>query len=209
MHCPLCTHQDYSLFCSDKKREYYLCHQCRLVFVPDQYIVSPEAEKQRYDTHRNDPNDERYRNFLKKAWHPVINNIHKGAHGLDFGSGPGPTLSLMLEEAGYKMDIYDPFYANYEAVFMKTYDFITITEVAEHLNDTGFELNRLYNMLNPGGMLVIMTGWCGTAEAFKTWKYKTDKTHIRFFSPPVFKWLAGYWNSELQFHERTVVSFRR
>ena len=37
--------------------------------------------------------------------------IYNLARGLDFGCGPGPALTLLMEEAGFaKMNLYDPFY---------------------------------------------------------------------------------------------------
>jgi len=45
--------------------------------------------------------DPRYRRFLARLAEPLIAHLPKGARGLDFGCGPGPTLSLMLREAGF------------------------------------------------------------------------------------------------------------
>ena len=49
--------------------------------------------------HNNNPYDSEYRKFLSKIIEPLIDKIIPGAKGLDYGSGPGPTLSLMLETA--------------------------------------------------------------------------------------------------------------
>ena len=54
----------------------------------------------------------RYREFLSRLEHPPnVPKLPAAAEGLDFGSGPGPTLSVMLEEQGYRMSLYDPFFA--------------------------------------------------------------------------------------------------
>jgi 16S rRNA G1207 methylase RsmC len=38
---------------------------------------------------------------------------------LDFGCGPGPTLSILLAEQGQQVDLYDPFYHDDPSVFAK------------------------------------------------------------------------------------------
>jgi len=40
---------------------------------------------------------------------PLLGDNHD-LHGLDYGCGPGPTLSVMLREKGFKMADYDPFF---------------------------------------------------------------------------------------------------
>ena len=132
-----------------------------------------------------------------------------GSVGLDFGSGPGPTLSVMFEEAGYEMTIFDKFYAPDIEVFNRLYDFITATEVVEHLHEPKMELERLWYLLSSGGWLGIMTKLAFDAEAFSSWHYKNDSTHICFFSKKSFRWLAGVWNAELIFADKDVILFQK
>jgi hypothetical protein len=70
--------------------------------VPKIYQLSEDEEKSRYDTHNNDPKDVRYRQFLSQLSEPLLKKISDNSFGLDFGAGPGPTLSLMLEDYGHK-----------------------------------------------------------------------------------------------------------
>jgi len=130
-----------------------------------------------------------------------------GSHGLDFGSGPGPTLSLMFEEIGHSMAIYDYFYAKDSSVLQKQYDFITATEVLEHLHDPGKELDRLWTLLKPGGNLGLMTRLVPDWETFARWYYKNDPTHVCFFSLSTFQWLAGRWRAEVAFVAKDVILF--
>jgi len=207
--CPLCAATGPGHFGQDKARDYYRCENCSLVFVtPDQYL-SAEAEKAEYDLHRNNPGDEGYRRFLGRLFLPMQQCLPAGSCGLDFGSGPGPTLSLMFEEAGFDMAIYDHFYARDPSVFVRQYDFITATEVVEHLHQPWPELKRLWGLLKPGGKLGIMTKLVQNRDAFARWHYKNDLTHVCFFSSSTFEWLAGKWQADVVFVDKDVVIFHK
>lgn len=167
-----------------------------MVFVPDSELISTLDEKKKYDMHENSPEDEGYRRFLSRLLEPMSERLTENSHGLDFGSGPGPTLSLMFEELGHEMSIYDVFYAPDESVFEKQYDFITSTEVVEHLRRPKIELERLWNSLKPGGWLGLMTQPVLGKERFPKWRYKDDPTHIRFYSELTFQWIALQFRTE-------------
>jgi 2-polyprenyl-3-methyl-5-hydroxy-6-metoxy-1,4-benzoquinol methylase len=151
--------------------------------VPPEYHLASEKEKAEYDLHRNSPDDAGYRNFLNRLFAPMLERIRPGSLGLDFGCGPGPTLSVMFEEAGFSMVVYDQFYANDRESLAKKYDFITATEVVEHLHNPAWDLNMLWTLLEPGGYLGIMTQQVVDKKAFRRWHYTQDPTHVCFFSP--------------------------
>lgn len=205
MDCPLCHRPGAPLFFEDRRRRYHRCDQCRLVFVPPGQRLGPDAEKAEYDLHRNSPDDAGYRGFLGRLFEPVCQRLGGEGSGLDFGSGPGPTLSIMFEEAGYRMRVYDPFYAPDLSAFEYSYDFITATEVAEHLHYPGRELERLWQCLRPGGLLGIMTKLVIDRNAFVQWHYKNDPTHVCFFSRETFRWVAGKWDASLAFYGSDVI----
>ncbi len=131
--------------------------------------------------------------------------LPKHGHGLDFGCGPGPTLSLMFQAHGHTVDIYDKFYARNPEVFQREYDFVTATEVVEHLKNPQHELQRLYRLVKQGGTLGIMTKLATDKSAFENWHYKRDPTHICFFSKPTFEWLGKTWQSEIEFIGADVI----
>ena len=190
-HCPLCSSAEVAPYHEDRQRPYLQCETCRLVFVPPDYYLSATEEKGHYDLHQNDPRDAGYRNFLSRVFNPITVKVPPPAHGLDFGSGPGPTLSVMLSEAGYQMAIYDPLYAPDSSVLAQSYDFITCTEVAEHLHRPGAVFEQLATLLKPGGWLGVMTKQVISPEAFACWHYKNDPTHVCFFSRETFTFLAS------------------
>lgn len=193
----------------DKQRPYYHCRVCNLVFVPAAYHLSAAAEKAHYDLHENSPADARYRRFLGRLFDPLVERLPPYSHGLDFGCGPGPTLSVMLEEVGHTVTIYDQFYAPYPAVFAQQYDFITATEVVEHLQRPWLELNRLWDCLKIGGTLGLMTKLFLDAHTFKDWHYKNDPTHSCFFSRQTFRWLAAQWQTQAEFIGPDVILFKK
>ncbi len=188
--CPLCASEHTACYHRDARREYHRCRRCDLVFVPPAFRLGPEEERAVYDQHENSPGDPGYRRFLSRLVDPLRARLAPGARGLDFGAGPGPTLSVMFEEAGHPVAIYDPFYAPDARVFERTYDFITATEVVEHLFAPGEELARLAARLRPGGWLGLMTKRTAGREAFAEWHYILDPTHVCFFSEATFRWLA-------------------
>lgn len=203
--CPLCNSADIHGFYSDKTREYLRCGVCCLVFVPAMHFLSEQDEKQRYDLHRNNQEDQNYRKFLGRTFHSLQKMLLPGSCGLDFGSGPGPTLSVMFQERGHTMSIYDCFYAQDSSVFQKKYDFITATEVLEHLHHPQEELDRLWSCLNHGGTFGIMTRLILNSETFSSWHYKNDPTHVYFYSRSTFHWLARRWQAEIDFIEEDVI----
>lgn len=140
---------------------------------------------------------------------PLCERLAPGARGLDFGAGPGPTLSVMFEEAGHPMAIYDPFYAPDDSVLEQTYDFITASEVVEHLFAPGETLARLAAMLCPGGWLGLMTKRAGDREAFARWHYILDPTHVAFFSAASFRWLADTLDMTVEFPAADVALLQR
>ena len=115
----------------------------------------------------------------------------------------------MFEEIGHQVALYDPFYADDSSAFERQYDFITATEVVEHLHRPGEELARLWTCLKPGGLLAIMTKRVIDQQAFSRWHYKADRTHVCFFSTHTFEWLAKQWQAELMFEGKDVVNLQK
>jgi len=207
--CPLCNTNQKLVFLSDAEREYYRCSCCDLIFVPREYHLSEIDQRARYDSHNNDPGDLRYRNFFKQLLVPLLAILPSNSYGLDFGSGPGPTLSLMLEEWGHNVDLYDKFYAQNDAVFQNRYDFITTTEVVEHLPNPLKDLEALVKILQKGGILAIMTEIVSPQLDFTNWYYKNDPSHVCFYSEKTFLYLANLLGLEIVSLSERVIILRK
>ncbi len=205
MQCPLCHNLDIKEFHRDKVREYLQCKICSLVFVPQKYHLSKQAEKAEYDKHCNSADDPGYRKFLNRLFAPMHMQLSPEAKGLEFGCGPGPALAKMFKEAGCRITLYDKFYFNDKVVLQDNYDFITATEVFEHLSSPATEITQLWKILKPGGILGAMTKLVLDKESFVNWHYTRDLTHISFFSKPTFIWLAEKLNAEVKFHGNDVI----
>src|SRR5690606_28502592 len=102
----------------------------------------------------------------------------------------------MLQEAGHHVELFDPAYADNPRVFDGTYDFITASEVVEHLHDPAGWLQRLWDCLRAGGVLGVMTKLVRDQTAFADWHYIRDPTHVCFYSAETFEWLADRWSAE-------------
>lgn len=207
--CPLCNNTDSKFYFEDKFRPYFQCNACQLVFVPPTHWLTPAEEKAVYDLHENSPQDQGYCQFLKRLLDPLLLRLPPQQKGLDFGSGPGPTLSVLLEREGHSMDIYDPYYAPRTDVLSKTFDFISATEVVEHLRHPSQEFELLFRHLKPGGWLGIMTKLVIDQQAFSRWHYIQDLTHICFYSQSTFKYIAERFNAELEFMAKDVIFLKK
>ena len=208
MQCLLCASKQHKFFFKDKTRNYRKCLVCSLIFVPAEFHISRESEKARYEQHNNTSNDIGYRQFLERITTPIKEHFKLGANGLDFGCGPMPLLAEILKENGYRMEVYDSFYADDESVFEKKYDFIVSTEVFEHLRKPLEEFKKLFSIIKENGMLAIMTLPHNNSIDFKTWHYKNDRTHICFYSIETFNWLAKHLGLEYSQIENDIFVFR-
>jgi hypothetical protein len=210
--CSLC-HGTTSAYCSDKKRDYLCCDKCGLVQVPANFWLSATQEQSEYDLHENSIYDAGYRRFITRMLEPMFERLPRGGRdsliGLDFGSGPEPILQSLFKERGIKQNVFDIFYANNPQVLETSYDFITATEVVEHLQQPKLELDRLWGQLKVGGLLGLMTKRVTQLDAFLKWHYKNDPTHICFFHEQTFRYLAGHWGADLEIISSDVVILRK
>lgn len=210
MHnCPLCHNHSIDAYFTDSRRTYLQCQRCALVFVDPSQRLDAKAEKAQYDLHNNDPLDQGYRRFLERIAQPLNERLESNSQGLDFGCGPGPTLSLMLEERGHSVNLYDYYYYPEHSVLEQQYDFITATEVIEHLYHPDQIWQQWLNLVKPGGWIGLMTKMVIDVEAFAGWHYKNDITHVIFFSRETFRYLAERDQLKLEFIGKDVILLRK
>ncbi len=211
--CPLCHSKDVNSFHSltNKfgKKDFLLCGKCDLIFVPSEFHPAPDTEKNRYDLHENDQCAAGYKNYLQGFTEIVSPYIDGNMEGLDFGCGPYPLLAEILREKGLSVGIYDPYFFNDTAVFTRQFDYIICTETVEHFRDPRAEFEKLNSLLNPGGLLCIMTGILENRDDFPRWHYIQDITHLAFYSRLTIGWIAECFRWTVLHSENDVTIFRK
>lgn len=190
--CTLCSSKHVRDYFSDSRLDqtYWICGDCDLVFLDPSHFLSRDEEKKRYQTHQNDSADKRYQDFLNRMVEPLKGHLKKGWVGLDYGCGPGPTVSKLLGEAGFSVVDYDPCFFNRPEVLKKHYDFVTSTEVVEHFHQPCKSWEQIFSLLKPHGLLGIMTEPRPELTEFDRWYYRRDPTHVSFYSISTLEYLA-------------------
>eukprot|EP01132_Coremiostelium_polycephalum_P004676 gene4676-5842_t len=179
--CPLCDNLDTKEFSNRFNKKYFKCNECSLVFMHERFHATQEKEKSRYSLHQNSTHDENYKKFLQPCIDlllPILDpqQLKKDELlGLDFGCGPGPTLSHMFKDNGYNLENYDPYFLKNDKVNLilnnnnkleqqqqqsekeieksttttttpiRGYDFITCTEAIEHFRKPIEDLKKIFN----------------------------------------------------------------
>ena len=208
--CPLCQAGGNSFYNAPESGPYFSCPRCDLIWLDPARRLPPEKEAAHYQTHENSPHDPRYRAFLNQLWAPLKKHLEPGANGLDYGSGPGPTLHRMAIEDGHPSNHFDPLFFPEKKVLNEHYNFVTCSETAEHFHDPAREFRQMGDLLLPGGWLGIMTSRLPAREAFANWHYRRDPTHVVFYSCATFRWIASaYGFEEPLFPNERVALLRR
>ena len=197
MTCPLCfKKEDLSPVQGPDKREYCCCNHCKLVFVADPDLPSPAEEKSRYLKHENTIANEGYVEFLSRAIKVAEPYLGKGILILDYGCGPNPVLSQILDRRGFPVVNYDPYF--FPAMQEAKYDMIFAIEVLEHFFRPAIEIKKIHSLLNDGGYFIIMTQQWENLSSFSNWSYARDFTHTRFYHAKSFAYIAKHFGFDLR-----------
>ena len=126
----------------------------------------------------------------------------------------GVPVAPSVEQLAESVDVLficlsDTLYAADESVLESDYDFVTATEVIEHVQRPLHSLTRMWRCVKASGYLGLMTKLVIDQAAFAHWHYKNDETHICFYSQETFKWLARQWNTEAVFVGHDVIIFQK
>jgi hypothetical protein len=125
--------------------------------------------------------------------------------GLDYGCGHTPTLSTLLKQNGLACDDYDPFF--FPEVPQGPYDYIFITEAAEHFFHPGSEFEWISDLLHVGGILTMMTVLWKEVDQFSEWYYAKDFSHVSFYHLKTLQTVCDIFGFQHLFtdHQRVVV----
>ncbi len=184
--CKICGAQVRKIYVEKVDAHYFVCDFCEFIFKDPKAYLSEKEEFTRYEEHNNTIEDPRYVAYFKDFIDKAIIPFQKGGKkAFDFGSGPSPVLAMILErDYKYQTEIYDYFYAPEKVYEGKTYDLVTSTEVFEHLADPLGYFTLLAGLMKDDAILAIMTQFHpNNDKVFENWFYKSDPTHISFFTP--------------------------
>lgn len=207
MKCLLCTTE-----CSNSELQTFDCPNCGLKFKDPNSFLNNQEEIDRYKSHNNNPDDKGYRDFLNKLVIPLEKFLPEVPfNSLDFGCGPGPTISLLLKKYGAITSDYDPlFFPQTELLKTSHYDAVVSTEVVEHFHHPAEDWKLLSSLVKSGGILAIMTQFLKAETDYAKWWYKNDPTHVVFYNEKTFSYLCECLGLEKVFcDENSVIIFRK
>lgn len=193
MKCPLCFSEGIHFY-SGQDRTFLECNLCKGIFVSEENLPDPVAERERYETHNNDVDDLAYQKFVSPIVKSVITDFDPSVHvGLDFGAGTGPVITKLLKDHDFQIFAYDPFFLPFPELLQKSYDFIVCCEVIEHFQNPAKEFRLLRAMLRPGGKLYCMTHIYPPGIDFSNWYYKNDPTHVFIYREETFDFIKDHF----------------
>lgn len=206
--CAVCSAEDFRQVCTKDNYLYVQCATCHVVRqypYPDQATISQYY--QHYQTHKSSGSvylsDEGFQLFKRdKAF--TFNDLRIPESGfkdktvLDVGCATGQFLQMMAEKQPRRVFGID---ASQQCVdiakakgldcevadflqFNEPVDIISMWHLVEHLRDPVSFICHAYNLLPPGGWLLLETPVIGSiSEAFGAdWRYYMPVEHINLFT---------------------------
>ena len=207
--CPLCHNSQTRLLYQDRKRSFYVCKTCELTFADANSHLPPAAEKQRYGRSRIASKQKQLSQFIL----PLLAQLEQQQAGSLLGLNFGRTLDnkslATIENAGHKLNQYDPFFAPNHDALKQQYDFICFYRVFEHFQYPIKEWALLTRLLRCGGWLAISTPLLTELDGFAKWHYKNNLTHVSFYQRETFEYLANNSDFELLFAAKDLVLMQK
>lgn len=203
----------------------FLCLDCDLYFK--NYIPNNKSVKLLYSQHGDQhivwkyELHNKYDEFKLKI---IKSFMQKGQECLDIGCHSGGFLNL-LRQAGFKTNgcdisrnnektlskvITEHFYEGFfDAINFHgaQFDFITLWDVVEHIENIKQDFSEIYDILKPGGFLFVETGnidhWSAKLFKRKDWWYITSLNHFSFFNLTAFDKIFSPIGAEIVYHKKT------
>lgn len=206
MHCTLCGSLT-TVFIEFKKRTFHKCSNCDGILLDAVHYLPSDKEKQRYDKHSDNVEDEGYQNFVSPIVNAVLGNYQTKDLGLDYGCGKTAIIQELLQRKQYNIAGYDPIYfPNEPLLTTEQYHYITCCEVVEHFYNPKQEFEKITQFLRPFGKLFLKTNLYSEDIIFEKWWYKNDPTHVFFYSKKTLEYIQKEYNySELKICKDYIV----
>jgi len=206
--CPLCNHIA-EFFVQDKKRAFYSCEQCGLVFANPKSHLMPDLEKQRYGRSQKSSKQKPLSQFILPLLDQISQQQTGTLTGLNFGRLLDEHSRQSIADAGHIVNEYDPFFAADQSVLQQRYDFVCCYRVFEHFRHPHREWLLLNQLIKPGGWLAISTPLLTDKDHFTKWHYKNNPTHVSFYQHSTFEYLALNSDFELLFALKDLVLMQK
>ena len=187
MCCPICNSINLKTL-ANRRRKFFRCDSCFFIWADPAEWPPDESARKRYLLHNNEGDE--YKSYILK----IITNALAAASAfprpeggpikkiLDYGSGPNPLASVLLREMGYEVHSYDPFFAD-EKPLAETFDLGISIEAAEHFKNPLDDFAVFSGALKKGAAAFVQTSIAPIEDnAFLSWWYAEDITHISFYS---------------------------
>lgn len=193
MNCIICQSMSVPIEDAHLKKTFFHCPNCQAIFLDPQYYLDAQTEMSKYKLHNNSIENVGYvkmfEEFIDFFWQHLP--ATEALKTLEFGCGPGPVLATLLERKGLDVCKYDPFFYPEPIGLGQKFSLITSTEVFEHLQKPMDVLANLVGHLKDDGILAVMTHFhYNNIERFLQWWYRRDPTHIVFYNPTTFAYMA-------------------
>lgn len=99
-------------------------------------------------------------------------------------------MAAILTAAGFPCESYDPLFKPDDDLLERRYDYVTCCEVVEHVYAPARLFATFTELLEPGGLLGVMTRFYPEDTPFGEWWYRRDPTHVCFYTPATMRWIA-------------------
>jgi hypothetical protein len=195
--------------------------------------VEPIREKAEYDLHQNVVTDLGYQRFLSRIiphldprfvpdldWLAAVAAKHQATQMqaqlgngttriLDFGCGPSPVLAMQLATLGYRVHVYDKYFARFPENLQPTYDAIVSTEVLEHVWQAADVWALFDRLIADQGRIIVMTKRVTDLAAFAQWHYIHDPTHICYYSDTTARYIGERFGWQVALPSPDIMVFSK
>lgn len=194
MNCTLC----HTPLVIKIDNEYYNCSTCGAYVKDKKLYFNQQKERQHYEYHNNDVNDIGYQNFTSPITNTILAQCSPNELGLDYGCGNGPVITKQLEDKGYQVKLYDPYFYPDTDYMNHQYDYIFSCEVFEHFYNPLEEIQKLTDLLKSEGLLLVMTHQYTGQQPFDKWYYRRDQTHVFIYTPQTITYIANKFGYDIE-----------
>jgi SAM-dependent methyltransferase len=206
--CLICNQQA-PFFQQDKRRAYYCCEHCGLVFAEPKSHLMLTAERQRYGRAQKASKQRQLSQFVMQLLTQLGELTGEHLQGLNFGRVLDSNSLDKIHAAGHTLNQYDPFFAANLSALQTQYDFVCSYRVFEHFKQPLQEWALLSRLVKPNGWLAISTPLLKDLNLFTKWHYKNNPTHVSFYQHKTFEYLANQGGFTLLFAAQELVLMQK